>query len=117
MDRYAAPADEKSGDLGVVAALAVLEALDELRDQEIQIRVALAMAVRRQVHGHAVDERREVRAVIEVEAAQEHLIRFPAAAVLRHDETRHGLEDLARAQARPRFELGVRRRRLATRSG
>ncbi len=92
--------------LGVVRALAVLEPLDELRDQEVQVGVALAVRVRRQVHGHAVDPGCEVRAVVEVEAAQEHLVRLARAAVLRDDQARHCLENLAGAKPGPSLELG-----------
>jgi hypothetical protein len=44
--------------------------------------------------------------VVEVEPAQEHLVRFAGAAVLRDDHARHGLEDFARTHSRPRVEFG-----------
>jgi hypothetical protein len=44
--------------------------------------------------------------MIEIEAAQEHLVRFAGAAVLRDDHAGHGLEDLPGAHPRPRIELG-----------
>jgi len=62
--------------------------------------------VRDHVDRHSVDPGREVRAVVEIEAAQEHLIRFAGAAVLRDDHAGHGLEDLAGAHARAGVELG-----------
>jgi hypothetical protein len=43
--------------------------------------------------------------VVEVEAAQEHLIRLTRAAMLRDDESGHHLEDLAGPQPRPRVDL------------
>ena len=54
----------------------------QLGDQEVEIRVALAVRVRRHVDRHAGDRRREVGAVIEVEAAQEVLVGLALAAVL-----------------------------------
>ena len=60
----------------------------------------------REIDGNAVDRSGEIGAVIEVEAAQEVLVRLPVAAVLRDDQARHGLEDLAGAIERALFDLG-----------
>ena len=98
-----------------VRPLRELHAADELGDQEVEIRVAMAVAVRRHVHRHARDGRREVGAVIEVEAAQVVLVRLSLAAVLADDHARHGLEHFARAHDRPRVELPRRDRALARR--
>src|SRR5437867_612791 len=85
-----APRDEIEGsrsrkiaELGEVGALSDLDALDDFRDEPVEIRVALAVAVAREVHRDAVDEDREVRAVIGVEPAQEILVRLAASLVLR----------------------------------
>jgi len=47
--------------------------------------------VRAHIDGHAVDVNGEVSAVVEVEAAQEVLIGFALATVLRNDQPRHCL--------------------------
>jgi len=91
--------------VGEVRALAITNLLDQFRNQEIDVGVALAVGVRGHVDGNAVDARREIRAVVEVEAAQEVLVRLAVAAVLRDDQARHDLEDFARAQDRPALEL------------
>ena len=65
--------------------------------------------------GNAVDAGREIGAVIEIEAAQEILVGLAVAAVLRDDEARHGLQQLAGAQHRAGFELRARDRALARR--
>jgi hypothetical protein len=62
-----------------VGALAVRDAVDELGDEPVQVAVALAVRVRGHVDGHAVDRGREVGAVVEVEAAQEILVRLAVA--------------------------------------
>ena len=98
----------KVAGLRVVRALAILDRFDELGNDEVDVRVALAVAVRRHVHGYAIDARREIRAVIEIEAAQEILIRFAVAAVLRDDQSGHDLEQLAGAQHRPQIQLLLR---------
>jgi hypothetical protein len=63
------------------------------------------MAVRRQVHRDPVDRGGEVGPVIEIESAQEELIRLSSSAVLRRDQPRHRLENLARPRERPTGEL------------
>ncbi len=65
------------------------------------------MAVAAEVDGHAVEERREVRAVIEIEAAQEELIGLADAGVLSRDQARDALEQLADAADRPEAQVGL----------
>ncbi len=63
--------------------------------------------------------RLEVGAVVEVEAAHEVLVRLAVAGVLRDDQARHGLEQLAFARDRPRAQVGcadVSLRRTARRA-
>ena len=75
--------------------LEVVDAIDQLRDEEVEVGVALAMRVRAQVDGNAVQGGGEVGAVVEVEAAQEILVRLSRAAVLRDDQPWHQLQHLA----------------------
>ena len=91
--------------LGEVRALRELHPADQLRHQDVEIGIALTVAVRRHIHRHPRERRREVGAVIEVEAAQVVLIGFPLAAVLRDHDAWNGLEHFASAHDRPRIEL------------
>ena len=68
----------------------------------------MAVGVRRHVDRHAGDRRREVGAVIEVEAAQVVLVGLALAAVLADDDARHGLEHFAGAHDRPRVRAAAR---------
>ena len=98
-----------------VRPLRELDAGDDLRNQEVDVGVALAVRVGRHVHRRAGHRHREVAAVIEVEAAQEVLVGLALAAVLRDDDARHGLEHLALAHDRPHVELTRGDRALARR--
>jgi len=98
--------------LGVVHALAVVDALDELWDEEVEITVALAMSVSRHVDRDTIHESREIGAMVEVEATQEILVSLAVPAVLSHDEPRHGLEHLRRTQQRTVLEYLLRSRSL-----
>ena len=93
---FAAPAVAKSPWSAKYGPLRELHAADQLGNQEVEIRVALAVRVRRHVHRHAGDRGGEVGAVIEIEAAQEVLVRLALAAVLRDDDAGHGLQHFAR---------------------
>ena len=53
-----------------------------------------------QVQRHVVDQRREVGAMVQVEAAQEILIGLAAARMLDGNHSRHRLEQLRHAQQR-----------------
>src|SRR5882672_10753188 len=103
--------------VGVVRAFAVVDMLDQLGDEEIQVRVTLAVPVARQIERHAVDMDREVGAMVEVEAAQEILIRLARAAVLGDDHAGDDLQHLAGPQQRPVLELLVVDGSLAGRVG
>ena len=80
---------------GVVGALLVIDLADQLRDDEIEVRVALAVGVGGHVDGHPLEIRGQIGAVIEVEAAQEILVGLAAATVLGHDDTGDRFHDLA----------------------
>ena len=62
----------------------------------------------RHVDGHAVDADREIRAVIEVEAAQEILVGFTLAGMLGDDQARHDFQRFADAQERDGVHLLAR---------
>ena len=85
---------EVSG-LGAIGSLPEVDRRDDLRDHEVQVEVALAVGVGARVDRDAVEVGGEVGAVVEVEAAQEELVRLAGAGVLGGDQAGHGLEQLA----------------------
>ena len=95
-------------ELDEVRPLVDVHLLERLRDQEVQVRIALAVGVRAEVHGQPVDEERDVGAVVGVEPAQEVLLGFPAARVLADDEPRHEAQDVGGAPLRPQLEVAAR---------
>ena len=97
----------KVADVGAIGALAVVDAVDDFRDQAVDVEIPLAMAVRAHVHRHVVDQGREIGAVIEVEAAQEVLVGLARTGVLDGDQPGHGLEQLGNSQQRPDREVGA----------
>ena len=86
--------------VGVIRAFFVIHPLHKLRDDDVHVRVTLAMRVRRQVQRHPIQVVGEIGAVIQIEAAQEILVGLPAARVLRDDDARHGFQDFPAAQNR-----------------
>ena len=104
-------------DFGVIRAFLGIHPLHKLRDDGVHVRVALAMRVRRQVQRHAVDENGEVRAVVEIEAAQKILVGFAAAGVLRDDQAGKRLQNLSRAKKRTILEFLCAYRYLASGTG
>jgi transposase len=58
-------------DGGVVGTLGVIDAADELRQQEILVGIALAVGIGRPVDRHVVDEAGEVGALVEIEAVDD----------------------------------------------
>ncbi len=103
--------------LRVVGALLVLHAGDQLGDEEVVVGVALAVGVGRQVDGRAHHPGREVRAVVDVEAADVVLVGLAFPAVLADQHPRHALEDLARAKDRPLLDLLRAHHPLRARAG
>ena len=91
--------------LGEVRALRELHAARELGDEEVEVGVAVSVPVRRHVHRHPCHRRREVGAVIEIEAAQIVLVGLALAAVLADDDAGDRFEDVAGPHDRARVEL------------
>jgi hypothetical protein len=71
--------------------------------------------MRPHVHRHAIDGDGNVRAVVEIEAAKEVLVRLAFAAVLRDDQSGHGFQHFARAIGRLREKLAGHHHTLARR--
>ena len=97
----------KISDLGGEGALGVVDALHVFGDDEVEVGVALPVGVRAEVDGQAVDAEGEVGAVVEVEAAEEILVGFAAAGMLRDDDSGDDFEEFAAAQEGTRGELDV----------
>lgn len=103
--------------LGMVDALAVHGRLHEFGNDEVEVEIALPMAVGTHVDGHAVQVDGEIGAVVEIESAQEILVGLPGARVLGGDHAGDGLDQFADAQERrqvvvriPNHALGRRGR-------
>ena len=79
-------------------------ARNEVRNQEIQVGEALAMAVRGHVDRHPVDGDSEVGAGVEVEAAQEILVGLTVARMLGGHHAKHRFDDVAWSQLGPCLE-------------
>ncbi len=62
----------------IVGPLGEVDARGQFRYQEVEVGVALAVGVGALVDGHAADPGRQVRAVVEVEAAQQVLVGLPS---------------------------------------
>ena len=82
----------------VIGSFAERHIVDELRNDKIQVHIALAMAVCGEIHWHTIDARRKIGAMVQVKAAQEILIGFACAAVLRDCYTRDNLQHFARPE-------------------
>ncbi len=90
--------------LGPVGALLYRHLLDQLGDQEVDVGIALTVAVGAHVDRHAVEPDGEVGAVVEVHAAQEILVGLAFAAMLRHGQAGSGLQQIARSHQGPGVE-------------
>ena len=85
----------------------------------MHVGIALAVRMAHHVHRNAIDENREVGAVVRVETAKQNLIGFAAAVMLADDQTRSQLQNIARSVGRTKLQIffpaslfSCRRRRL-----
>jgi hypothetical protein len=101
--------------IGEIGPFRELHAAHELRNQKIQVGVAVAVGVRWEVHRHPRHRGREVRAVIQIESTQIVLVGLSFTAVLTDDHPGDGLEHFASPRHRPRIELPRRDGALARR--
>src|SRR5208282_2112979 len=84
--------------IGIVGSLAVVDGVDELRNQEIQVRIPLSVRIAGHVHWNTIDGRDQIGAVIQVVAAQEVLIRLAIPRMLGYDQAGNELEHVARTK-------------------
>ena len=97
----------------IVSPLAVLDAIDQFRDQKVEVGITLAVRMSGQVHRHAHQGSRKIRAVIQVETAQVILVRFAIARMLADDQTGYHFHDFSGAQYRAVLQLFCRHRAFA----
>ena len=92
--------------VGVIWSLLANDIRKQLRNQEVGVGIALAVAVGRHIERHAVEVDGEVGAVIELEAAKLILIGLALAAMLRDQETgNRSFQRLARPTKRHVVDL------------
>ena len=84
-----------------------VDGLHGLGDEKVQIRVALAVSVASQVDGQAVDEDRQVGAVVGVEPADQVLLGLASPLVLIDDEARHETKDVGRTPLWAHLEVSA----------
>src|SRR5256886_17573466 len=73
-------------ELDEVGPLEPVDQLDGLGDQEVKVGIPLTVGMGSEIHGHPVDEERDVGAVVGVEAPEEILLRLATPLVLADDE-------------------------------
>ncbi len=101
--------------LRVIRPLAELHAAHQLGNQEIRVRIPVSVPMCGHVDRHTGNRRREIGAVIEIEAPQVVLVGLPLAAVLADGETGNGLEHFGGPHDGPSLQLARRDRALARR--
>ena len=92
-------------ELDEVGPLEPFETLDGLGNQEMKIGVTLPVGVAAEVDGEAVDEERDVGAVIGVEPAQEVLLGLAAALMLADHEAGNESQDVGRPPLGAKLEV------------
>ena len=102
----------KVADIRVIRTFFEIHPLHKLRDDGVHVRVALAVRVRWQVQRHIVEENGDIRAMVEIEAAQKILVGLAAAGVLRDDEAGNRLQNLSRTKNRTILDLRCAHRSL-----
>ncbi len=100
-------------DSGVVGTLGVVQARRHLGDDEVHVRIALAVGVGRPVDGHVVDEVGDIGAVVEVVAPHQILVGLALAGMDGDHQARGGLKQLSDAVHRAEFEFLLGHRALA----
>lgn len=93
-------------DVGVVRPLADIHRPDQFRDEEIDVSIALSVAVSGHVDRHTVQGDGKISAVIEIEAAQKVLVGLALAGVLGDDQARNDFQRLAGPREGHCIDLG-----------
>ena len=74
----------------------------------MEIGVSLAVGMADHVYRDAVNEDREVGAVVRIETAKQDLVGFAAAMMLADDQSRRQAQNIARRVGRPQFQVPCR---------
>ncbi len=109
--------DREIADIRAIGSLAVVDAVDDLGQDAVDVEIALPVTVRAQIDRDTVDMSREVRAVVEIESAQEVLVGLTAAGVLHRQHAGDSLEQLGRPEHRSDQQIRAGNRALAGRIG
>ncbi len=80
--------------IGVIRPFAVVDVVDQFRDNAVQVQVALPVSMAGHVHRYAVHHHRKVGAVIQIKAAQIKLVGLARAAVLGRQRTGYDFNQL-----------------------
>jgi hypothetical protein len=91
--------------LARVRSLEDADGVNELRDDEVRVRVAVAVVVARVVDGDTVDRELEILTLVRVEAAQEDLLGVSRAPSLGEEKPGRQLERVGRIRSRDRAKL------------
>ncbi len=100
-----------------IRPLADFQSADGLRNEPVEISVALPVGMGGQIDRHVVPKRGEVGAVIEIPAAQVILIRFAGVGMLDHHQAGRRLENLTGVRERTSVEIRAGNRHLARHAG
>ena len=101
------PGQREITTVGAIGSFAEILPRYDFRNEAVEIEISLAMAVRAQVHLHTVDVGREIRPVIEIEAAQEILVRLAAPGMLGSHHPRNRFQKLGHAKQRTHEQIGA----------
>ena len=103
--------------IGAIGTFAEIFPGDHFRDQAVEVKIALTMAMGTEVHLYIVDIGREIRPVIEVEAAQKVLVGLPTARVLGGYHSRHRFKQFGNPQQGPHQQVRSGNRAFTGRLG
>ena len=103
-----APRDGEVALVRIERPLDHAQRLDQLRDDEVRVGVAVAVEVPALVDGDAADGELDVLPLARVEAAHEHLLGVPLAAFVGEQDAGRELEEIGRVRVRQIGELADR---------
>ena len=103
----------KIADVGEIRSLADFQSTDGFRNEPVEVGVALAVRMGRQIDRHVVDVGGHVGAMIEIVAAQVILVGLAAVGVVDHRQAGSRFENLARSRDRAGVEVGAGKDHLA----
>ena len=103
--------------VGVVGPFLEIDPLDQFRDHEVQIGIALPVGVRNHVDGHTIQGKPDIGAVVEIETPQKQLFGLATSRVLPDKQTRDEPKHFLRVGDGPQFDIEVADQRLIVGAG